>query len=479
MPDNRKISLPLMLLGLGGLFVSVLAGLNEVWPSAGAGILCPSACKETAEIVLLHIPVWAWGVLFWAAVFFLGWFRKESVPWLAAPAAGMEAALIWIMLRMGVPCVFCILNAVVVLVFLAFSLRKRLIWQQFAIALLFLMVSIAWIPHENRLFAKTGPPSQCGESGIVARVGDEVITDKRLEVLAGARVIEMKKEIYRLKREKLEQQITDMLLNREADQQGKTVEQLLDEVVPPGSFTATEQDVDKYIQDNREHLTNWTPQMMPELRSRVKAFLENRQRSQKIREYVNGLESKYKVKVCLAEPEIPLVKIPLEGTPSIGPANAPVTVIEFADYECPACRGANKTVEKVRTVYSDKVRWYFKDYPLRQHKHALKAAEAAHCAGDYGKFWEYQNLAFTRDKLDPEDLVKYATELGIPADAFRACLDSDKYKKIVDQNMRDGISGGVDRTPSFIINGQMLTGALSFDAFKAKIEDELKKAEKK
>ncbi len=476
MPNNRERSLPLMLIGLAGLLVSVFAGLNEYVPSVA--FLCSSACRETAEIVILQIPVWAWGVLFWTAVFFFAWFGKDWIPWLAASAAGMEAALVWIMLRMGVPCVFCILNAVVVLVVIAFSLRKKHLWQQSTLALLFLLVSVFWIPHENRLFATQGPPSACGEPGIAARVGDEVITDKRLDVLAGTRVLEMQREIYRLKKEKLDQQITDIVLRREAKEKGKTVDQLLDEVAPPAGFATTDQEIDKYIQDNQEHLKNWTPQMMPELRNRVRAFLENRKRSQKIREYVSGLESKYGAKICLVKPEIPLVKVPLADTPSIGPADAPVTIIEFGDYECPACRGAHKTVEKVRAAYPTQVRWYFKDYPLRQHKHAFKAAEAAHCAADYGKFWEYQSIAFSRDKLDPDDLVKYAAELGIPAEAFRACLQQDKHEQTVEKNMRDGVAAGVDRTPSFVINGQLLTGALSFDAFKTKIEQELKKTGK-
>jgi protein-disulfide isomerase len=207
-------------------------------------------------------------------------------------------------------------------------------------------------------------------------------------------------------------------------------------------------------------------------------FLENQKRGQAVNAYAKNLEPKYNVKVYLGAPQIPLVQVPLAGIPSIGPADAPVTVVEFSDYECPACRGAHETVKRVRAEYGNKLRWYFQDYPLRQHKHAFKAAEAAHCAADHGKFWEYQNVVFTRDKLDPEDLVKYAAELGIPAETFRACLQAEKHKATVEQNLRDATVSGVDRTPSFIINGQLLTGALSFEAFKAKIEAELQRAGK-
>jgi len=110
-----------------------------------------------------------------------------------------------------------------------------------------------------------------------------------------------------------------------------------------------------------------------------------------------------------------------------------VTVIEFSDYLCPACRKAHEVTAKVKEIYRDRIRWVFKDLPLRMHKWADKAAEAAHCAGEQGKFWEYQDIFIWQPRrARPSRLKQYAGELGLQVDQFGECLDSEKYKSAVE-----------------------------------------------
>lgn len=474
MSKHHERSIPLFLLGLLGLVVSGLAGVLEHFPTLQ--FLCTTACKETAEIVVLRVPVWGWGALFWAVVAFSALVRTQWLPLLAAPALGVEIVLVWLMVLMRSLCVFCVANAFVVLLLAVFSFRRKLVWQQAVIVLLFVIASANWIPYENGLFASTAVPDSASERGVLAKVGDEIITEHRLDVLLGSKLFELKKEIYRMKKEKLDQVLVETLIQKEARERGLPVEELLDEVVPASKFSSSEPEIDKYLQDNAERMRDWHGSPS-DLRARVKLFLDQQKRVKGVNEYARSLDRKYAVEVFLPVPQQPMVTVETENALSMGLSDAPVTIVEFSDYECPACRSTHDTVKKLRANYGNKIRWIFKDYPLRRHKFAAKAAEAAHCAADQGKFWEYQELVFTRDKLDLESLIKYAAEIGIPSDNFSKCLQSDKYKATIENSVREATQAGIDRTPSFIINGILLTGGASLDTFMVRIDEELKKSD--
>src|SRR5690606_14570992 len=119
-----------------------------------------------------------------------------------------------------------------------------------------------------------------------------------------------------------------------------------------------------------------------------------------------------------AEPEVPTVVVEAVG-PSRGPADAPVTIVEFSDFECPFCGRANPTIEQVEKAYPDQVRVVFRDFPLPMHPHARKAAEAGHCANEQGKFWELHDKMFANQRaLGVDDLKGYAKEAGMDAAKF-------------------------------------------------------------
>lgn len=178
----------------------------------------------------------------------------------------------------------------------------------------------------------------------------------------------------------------------------------------------------------------------------------------------------------LKGPSLPRTKVRIDDDPSWGPSNAPVTVVEFSDYECPACREAHRTVQRLKDIYAGKIRWVFKDFPLSKHKMAEKAAEAARCAGDQGKFWEYQDILFSsKEGPDTDHLVGYARGIGLDENKFGACLNGGKHREDVIRSHNEGRDAGVGATPSFIINGMLITGAAPLDHFKQIIDDELKR----
>lgn len=168
------------------------------------------------------------------------------------------------------------------------------------------------------------------------------------------------------------------------------------------------------------------------------------------------------------------VDVSVDDDPQKGSSNAKVTIIEFSDFQCPFCGRAQTTVKQILETYGNDVRLVFRDFPLGFHENAQKAAEAAECADDQGKFWEYHDLLFENQQaLEIADLKDYAFDLDLSTRKFNDCLDSGKYEQEVKDDMDDGIAAGVRGTPAFFINGRSLVGAQPFKNFKKVIDEEL------
>jgi protein-disulfide isomerase len=165
--------------------------------------------------------------------------------------------------------------------------------------------------------------------------------------------------------------------------------------------------------------------------------------------------------------------------PVLGPEGAPVTIVEFSDFQCPACRSFNPILDQILDAYGDSVRVAFRQYPLRAiHPQAQPAAEASLCARDQGKFWELHDAMFANQKgLAPAQLKELARELELDGEVFDQCLDGGTYRAIVDQDLARGESAGVSGTPSVFINGrEVAPGQVpSFEQMKALIDDELRR----
>ncbi len=138
-----------------------------------------------------------------------------------------------------------------------------------------------------------------------------------------------------------------------------------------------------------------------------------------------------------------------------GPADAPITIVEFSDYQCPFCARVNPTLAKVRETYGDKVKIVFKDFPLPNHPEAPKASEAAHCAAEQKKYWEMHDAMFANQRaLQVPVLKQTARTIGLDGAAFDQCLDSGKYAATVRGGNELGERMGVNSTPTLYINGR-------------------------
>jgi protein-disulfide isomerase len=164
-------------------------------------------------------------------------------------------------------------------------------------------------------------------------------------------------------------------------------------------------------------------------------------------------------------------------SPAKGPANAPVTIVEFSDFQCPYCSRVGPTLQKVLEDYPKDVRVVYKHYPLSFHKQALPAAKASAAAGRQGKFWEMHDLLFQNQRELNEAAFKgYAQQLGLDVAQFEKDYASPGVAQEVEADMTLARSLGVTGTPGFFVNGRFLSGAQPYSAFKTKIDAELKES---
>jgi protein-disulfide isomerase len=268
--------------------------------------------------------------------------------------------------------------------------------------------------------------------------------------------------------------VEDRLLDLEAKATGKTKEALLEEGVKAKAGTVSDTDVDAYY----ETLKTQQPQGLPPKESvaeRIKQYLQQQKDQTARTAFFTDLRTKYKVETYLSEPR---VEIATEGHPAKGPADAPVTIVEFSDFECPFCKTVVPTLEQIKQKYGDQVRLVFRQFPLSSiHPHAQKAAEAALCANEQGKFWEMHDAMFKDQKaLEVAALKTTAGGLGVDKAKFDECLDSGRFAGRVKEDERAGALVGVNGTPALFINGRSFSGAQPYDALAQAIEEELAKA---
>ncbi|HYG63291.1 MAG TPA: thioredoxin domain-containing protein [Thermoanaerobaculia bacterium] len=328
-----------------------------------------------------------------------------------------------------------------------------------------------WLPACSAQDKAAAGQNAQGGNRELARVNGKVITEADVQATAKDAFAQLDRQYQQQRRELLEgtlnQAVQQRLVEAEAAAKGVTKEQLLAEVKPA---PVTDADVDAFYEQNKAQIP---PNMTKEaVTPRIKQYLEGQRKTEAEEGFYKQLEAKYKVDYLL-EPD--RVEVAATG-PSKGPANAPVTIVEFSDFECPFCSRINPTLEQVRAKYGDKVRLVFRQYPLSFHQNAQKAAEASLCAHEQGKFWEMHDAMFQNQQALAVDQLKTAAAgLGLDAGKFNTCLDSGQYAAQVKADFEAGSAAGVSGTPAMFINGRFINGAVPLEQITKVIDDELKR----
>jgi protein-disulfide isomerase len=306
-----------------------------------------------------------------------------------------------------------------------------------------------------------------GAGDVVATVDGTPITRGELETQVKSQLVEIDNQRYEVLSEGLDGMVSQALLEKEAKARGITPDALIQQEVTSKLSTPSDADIQKVYDANKAQLGGAT---LDQVKDRIVQYLQGQQESELQEKFIGGLRSKYKTTIALKPPKIEVA----EGeSPSRGPANAPVTIIEFSDYECPFCKRAEPTVEQVVATYPDKVRLVYRNYPLPFHKSARPAAEAAMCAKAQGKFWEYHEKVFAAPSLDEASLKQIAGDIGLDQAQFDACFANKEGSKAIEQDIADATAVGVRGTPAFFINGRMISGAQPFEKFKVIIDEEI------
>jgi predicted DsbA family dithiol-disulfide isomerase len=302
----------------------------------------------------------------------------------------------------------------------------------------------------------------------VAELNGAPITAGELDKKIGSQMTRIKTQIYEMQSQGINSIINERLLDDAAKKAGLSTQALLQKEVTDKVGDVSDKEVEEFFSRNQRRFPGKT---LDEVKDPVKKQIIAQKSSVYRNNYMDRLKDEANIKIFISRPSI---DVSVDDDPMKGTKGAPITIIEFTDYQCPFCGRARPTVQQIIETYGDKVHYVLRDFPLSFHKDAKKASEAAQCAGDQDKYWEYSDKLWSNQRaLTTPDLKKYAQELSLNQKEFDQCLDSGKFSDEVDKDMADGSKAGVTGTPSFFINGQMLTGARPFEQFKEIIDMEL------
>ena len=319
------------------------------------------------------------------------------------------------------------------------------------------------------------------DSEVVAKYGDKSVTAGEVRKNSATdfdqlelRLKQCQSEYEKGKHDVMDAQVRklvqDSLIEKEAAEKNMTKEAFLASAVKV--VDPTDAEIDAFYEENKARIPPGTTK--EQIAPQIKNYLSQQRQAEAKEKFTSDLETKYGVRYTL---EPMRVEVAAEG-PSKGPKNAPVTIVEFSDFQCPFCSRLIPTVDQVTANYGDKVRLVFRQFPLNFHQFAQKAAEASLCAEEQGKFWEMHDKMFENQRaLDRASLERYASEIGLDVARFKADLDGGRYKSAVkaDTDYGNSLPGGGMGTPTFFINGRKLAGAYPYEKFEQLIKEALAK----
>jgi protein-disulfide isomerase len=304
------------------------------------------------------------------------------------------------------------------------------------------------LPAESRL-----------DNRVVATVGTRSISLRQVENAVSLPLYLLETQRRQLLLQAIQRRIDEELIETEASRKGLTVHELLDHASQTESVA---------------RMAN-VPGPVRRINGPDNQAAVDVQEQARLRQaLIVSLRRKADIQITLPPPEPPIVSVSPDDDPRLGPDDAPVTIIEFSDFQCPFCQKSVAVLQELRHKYGDKIRLIYRDFPGQNHPNAFAAAEASECAHQQGKFWQYHDLLFERQASGKTwDFPELAKELGLDPQAFGSCLTSGHFQAEVYKDLEDGLRLGVTSTPTFFINGRPLVGLQSISAFQELIDKAL------
>jgi len=302
----------------------------------------------------------------------------------------------------------------------------------------------------------------------VAVVAGEAIPAADLLPLVSGQMQQLRQQEYQIKAQALEELINRKLLESEAARQSVSAEELLEREADGKVTGPTDAEIESVYNSQKARINRPLEDVKPQ----IEQMLRESRREQARAAFFKTLRDAADVTIHLQPPRVEVSHDPARV---LGDPNAPITIVEFSDFQCPFCQRAHPVVKQLLAQYPTQVKLAYRDFPLSQiHPDAHAAAAAARCAGEQGKFWQFHDRLFeTKQPLNGPTFTDHAAQLGLDTAQYVECLSSDRFQTLIQQDLEDGNRAGVSGTPAFFVNGVVLTGAQPLAVFEKVVEDEL------
>lgn len=330
------------------------------------------------------------------------------------------------------------------------TISLRILIALSLVALVLGLITVGW------QFSTSKPETAISDDPVVVTVGNRSITLREVEKTVALPLYLLESQRHQLLQQRIQELIDEELLEAEASRKGISLPQLLDDASQSESIA---------------RLAN-LPGPVKHLGSSDQRSSLDAQEQARIRQaLIVALRRQADVRITLPNLEPPVLAVGTDGDRRVGPDHAPITIVEFSDFQCPYCQQSVQVLKELRQFYGERIRLIYRDYPGPNHPYAPQAAEAARCAGEQGKFWEYHDLLFDRQSSGQGwDFLSLAKELGLQQKTFENCLNSGHFRDQIIKDLQDGLKLGITSTPTFFVNGRPLVGAQPLSTFQALID---------
>jgi len=309
------------------------------------------------------------------------------------------------------------------------------------------------------------------KEGIAAKTGDIEISSAELMDGIESEIFELESKIFETKFNKLRSILLQKMMDKDERKKGLSNDEFLEKYISK-DIKIADKEIDSFIKEQSipaEHIN-------PQVREKIKGYLEMEKKKQAVDKWLAAQTAKNPVEVYIAKPRRPTFPVEVGNAPFVGDKDAKVTIVEFSDFQCPFCAKGADLLKQIKKKYGNKVKVAFKNFPLPFHNQAETAAVAGLCANEQNTelFWKMHDEMFAhQDSLDVEGLKGLAKKIGVKMDAFEKCLTENKYLSQVKSDIEEGKKVGVKSTPTFFVNGQVITGAQPLDVFSELIDEQL------
>jgi len=333
---------------------------------------------------------------------------------------------------------------------MSFHSSRSLIWSS-CMVLVFALVARAQTPDT-----------------VLATVNNIEITQKQVDDSVATQIYPLQQQLYAVRKAALENLITTKILESEAAARRISLDELRRQLTR-GEVNVTRAQVEEAYKQNASFFATMSPD---EARERLRLDLENQARMKHYRTGLDALRKKWPITMSFSPPVF-VSELDDGASPHKGAAKPLVTIVEFSDFECPFCKQVQSSLKQIVESYGREVRLVFKHLPLEGHRNSLPAARAVYCAAEQDRFWQFHDALFAAGNLSPPVFEQIASELGLGLPKFQECVASERSRAAVVKDIEAARLLRIESTPSFVVNGRVINGALSFADFQKIIDQEL------